>query len=161
MKGIRVCDLLGVEYPIIQRGMLWLATAELAAAVSNAGGMGVISPFEGMGKDGDSSKNLKSQINKGRDLTEKPFGVNIPLYRQQSGIIMDVLLKEGIRIAIISGGDPRHFTELSQQKGMKVLHVVSSVRQAQIAEFCKVDAVIVEGLKQRLTRDSMRYISFP
>lgn len=147
MKKTRVCELLEVEYPIIQGGMLWLATAELAAAVSNAGGLGVISPFAGMEKDGDSSENLRLQITKVRDLTPKPFGVNIPLYLQQSGVFIDVLLKEGIPIAITSGGDPHHYTELLHQEGMKVLHVVSSVKQARIAESCKVDAVIVEGVE--------------
>ncbi len=147
MKRTRVCDLLQVEYPIIQGGMLWLATAELAAAVSNAGGLGVISPFAGMEKDGDSSENLKLQISKVRGLTQKPFGVNIPLYLQQSGILIDVVLREGVHIAITSGGDPGHFTELLHQQGMRVLHVVSSVRQAQKAESCKVDALIVEGVE--------------
>jgi enoyl-[acyl-carrier protein] reductase II len=147
MKRTRVCDLLQIEHPIIQGSMLWLSTAELAAAVSNAGGLGVISPFAGMEKNGDSSKNLRFQINKVRNLTEKPFGVNIPLYLQQSGILMDVLLKEGIRIAITSGGSPDHYTELLHQEGVKVLHVISSVRQAQTAESCKVDAIIVEGVE--------------
>lgn len=147
MKETRVCDLLGIEYPIIQGGMLWLATAELAAAVSNAGGLGVISPFAGMEKDGDSSENLRLQITKVRGLTPKPFGVNIPLYLQQSGILMDDLLKERVRIVITSGGDPHHYTELLHQGGMKVLHVVSSVKQARIAESCKMDALIVEGVE--------------
>jgi len=147
MKKTRVCDLLGIEYPIIQGGMLWLATAELAAAVSNAGGLGTMSPHAGMEKNGDPSKNLKLQITKVRDLTQKPFGVNIPLYLQQSGIVMDVLLKEEVRIVITSGGDPGHFTELLHEAGMKVLHVVSTVGQAQRAESCKVDAVIVEGVE--------------
>jgi enoyl-[acyl-carrier protein] reductase II len=127
--------------------MLWLATAELASAVSNAGGLGVISPFAGMEKDGDSSENLKLQISKVRDLTQKPFSVNIPLYLQQSGILVDVLLKEEVRIVITSGGDPGLYTEVLHQEGRKVLHVVSSARQAQRAEFCKVDALIVEGVE--------------
>jgi enoyl-[acyl-carrier protein] reductase II len=139
--------LLGIDYPIIQGGMLWLATAELAAAVSNAGGLGVISPFAGMEKDGDPLRNLRFQIAKVTDRTEKPFGVNIPLYLRQSGILIDVVLKEKVRIVTTSGGDPGHFTELLHQAGMKVLHVVSSVRQAQKAESCKVDALIVEGVE--------------
>ncbi len=138
MKRTRVCDLLGIEYPIIQGGMLWLATAELASAVSNAGGLGVISPFAGMEKDGDSSRNLELQITRVRDLTEKPFGVNIPLYLQESGILLDVILKKEVRIVITAGGDPGHFTDLLHQEGRKVLHVVISVRQAQRAEFSKV-----------------------
>jgi enoyl-[acyl-carrier protein] reductase II len=127
--------------------MLWLATAELAAAVSNAGGLGVISPFAGMERDGDSSENLKLQISKFRGLTQKPFGVNIPLYLQQSGILIDVVLKEKVRIVTTSGGNPGYFTELLHQAGMKVLHVVSSIRQAQKAESCKADALIVEGVE--------------
>jgi len=125
MKRTRVCNLLNIEYPIIQGGMLWISTAELAGAVSNAGGLGVLSPFAGMEKNGDPFKNLKFQIIKIRDLTEKPFAVNIPLYLKQSGILVDVLLQEGIRIIITSGGDPSHFTDLLHQAGMKVLHVVS------------------------------------
>lgn len=147
MKRTRVCDLLQIEHPIIQGGMLWLSTAELAAAVSNAGGLGVLSPFAGMEKNGDALKNLRFQITKVRDLTEKPFAVNIPLYLKQSGIFIDVILEKEVSIAITSGGDPGHFTELLHQQGMRVLHVVSSVRQARKAESCKVDALIVEGVE--------------
>ncbi len=147
MKRTRVCDLLQIEHPIIQGGMLWLSTAELAAAVSNAGGLGVLSPFAGMEKNGDALKNLRFQITKVRDLTEKPFAVNIPLYLKQSGIFIDVILEKEVSIAITSGGNPYHFTELLHQQGMRVLHVVSSVGQARKAESCKVDALIVEGVE--------------
>ena len=125
MKRTRVCDLLQIEHPIIQGGMLWLSSAELAAAVSNAGGLGVLSPFAGMEKNGDALKNLRFQITKVRDLTEKPFAVNIPLYLKQSGIFIDVILEKEVSIAITSGGNPDHFTELLHQQGMRVLHVVS------------------------------------
>ena len=147
MKRTRVCDLLQIEHPIIQGGMLWLSTAELAAAVSNAGGLGVLSPFAGMEKNGDPLNNLRFQIAKVRDLTEKPFAVNIPLYLEQSGIFMDVLLEKEVSIVITSGGNPDHFTELLHQQEMRVLHVVSSVGQAQKAESCRVDALIVEGVE--------------
>jgi len=147
MKRTRVCDLLQIEHPIIQGSMLWLSTAELAAAVSNAGGLGVLSPFAGMEKNGDALKNLRFQITKVRDLTEKPFAVNIPLYLKQSGIFIDVILEKEVSIAITSGGNPDHFTELLHQQGMRVLHVVSSVGQARKAESCKVDALIVEGVE--------------
>lgn len=147
MKRTRICDILGVEYPLIQGGMLWLATAELAAVVSNAGALGTISPYAGMEKGGDSSKNLKLQITKVRDLTRKPFGVNIPLYLQQSGILIDILLKEEVPIVITSGGDPDHYTALLHQGGIRVLHVVSSVRQSLRAESSKLDALIVEGVE--------------
>lgn len=147
MKKTRVCDLLGIQYPIIQGGMLWLATAELAAAVSNSGGLGIISPLAGMEKYGDSIKNLQLQIGKARDLTKKPFGINIPLDLEQSGMFIDVVLKEKTDIIVTAAGDPHHYTEVLHKEGIKVSHVVSSVRQAQIAESCNVDAVIVEGFE--------------
>ena len=145
MKRTRVCDLLGIEYPIIQGGMLWLATAELAAAVSNTGALGVISPYAGMEKNGDSLENLRIQIAKVRNLTKRPFGINIPLDLQKSGILIDVLIKEQVQIVVTAAGNPNLYTELLHQEGVKVLHVVSSVRQARIAETSKVDALIAEG----------------
>jgi len=147
VKKTRVCNLLKIKYPIIQGGMLWLADAELAAAVSNTGAFGIISPLAGMERHGDSSGNLRLQIVKARELTEKPFGVNIPLDLQQSGILIDVILKEEVGMVVTSAGNPAHYTELLRQNGVTVMHVVSSVRQAQIAESYDVDAVIVEGIE--------------
>lgn len=145
MKRTRVCDLLGIDYPILQGGMLWLATAELAAAVSNAGGLGIISPFAGMGENGNPLETLRFQLMKVRDLTEKPFGVNIPLDLEQRGILIDLLLKEEVGIVVTSAGNPDHYTELLHQGEVKVLHVISSVKQSQSAESCGVDAVIASG----------------
>ncbi len=147
MKKTRVCDLLDIQYPVLQGGMLWLATAELAAAVSHAGGLGIISPYAGMERDGDPSKNLKDQIHKSKDLTEKPVGVNIPLDLEKSGILIDVILKEGVQIIITAAGNPGLFTELMRSEGATVLHVVSNVRHAQVAESNSVDAVIAEGVE--------------
>jgi enoyl-[acyl-carrier protein] reductase II len=147
MKTTRICDILGVEHPIIQGGMLWLATAELAAVVSNAGALGTLSPHAGMERNGDPSENLRLQISKARNLTKKPFAVNIPLDLQQSGILIDVVLKERVGIVVTAAGNPGVYTELLQKEGIKVLHVVSSVKQAQIAETWKVEAVIVEGVE--------------
>ncbi|MCK5553463.1 MAG: nitronate monooxygenase [Deltaproteobacteria bacterium] len=147
MKTTRVCHMLGIKYPILQGGMLWLANAELAAAVSNAGALGVISPFAGMERHGDPSKNLTSQISRAKQLTKAPFGVNIPLDLPQSGVLMDVLLRDNVHIVVTAAGNPAHYTALVRQQGIKVLHVVSSVRQAQIAESQAVDAVIVEGVE--------------
>ncbi len=79
MRRNELCNLLGIEYPIIQGGMTWIADAELAAAVSNAGGLGLISPNAGMAQDGDIADNLRSQIRKTKSLTDRPFGVNFPL----------------------------------------------------------------------------------
>ena len=147
MINTRVCSLLGIQYPIIQGGMLWLADAKLAAAVSNSGALGIISPYAGMDKDGDPLENLTEQIKRVRELTEKPFGVNIPLDLEQSGILIDALLKEEAKIVVTAAGNPAYYTELLRQEGIKVLHVVSSVKQAKFAENCKVDAVIAEGVE--------------
>ncbi len=147
MISTRICDLLGIRYPILQGGMLWLADATLAAAVSNSGALGIISPYAGMAKDGDPLKNLAEQIKKGRDLTEKPFGVNIPLDLEQSGLLVDIILREKVAIIVTAAGSPASYTELLRQEGIKVLHVVSSVKQARFAEDSNVDAVIAEGVE--------------
>ncbi|UCF07922.1 MAG: nitronate monooxygenase, partial [Thermoplasmata archaeon] len=147
MKKTRLCDLLGIKYPILQGGMLWLANAELAAAVSNAGALGVISPFAGMERHGEPSENLRFQISRVKQLTEAPFGVNIPLDLPQSGVLIDILLRENVHIVVTAAGNPAHYTALVRQEGIKVLHVVSSARQARTAEYQAVDAVIVEGVE--------------
>jgi len=147
MKRTRLCYLLKIDYPILQGGMLWLATAELAAAVSNAGALGMVSPHAGMEKHGDPSENLRLQIAAVRKLTKKPFGINIPLDLDRSGILIDTILKERVNIVVTAAGDPHLYTEVLRREGVKVLHVVSTVKQAQSAESCKVDAVIVEGVE--------------
>ena len=147
MKRTRICYLLKIDYPILQGGMLWLATAELAAAVSNAGALGVISPYAGMERHGDPLENLRHQVARIRNLTKKPFGINIPLNLEQSGMMIDTILREKVNIVVTAAGDPHHYTEVLQKEGVKVLHVVSNSEQAQSAESCKVDAVIVEGVE--------------
>ncbi len=147
MKSKSVRDLLNTRYPIIQGGMLWLATAELAAAVSNAGAFGVISPLAGMARDGDPSENLKKQLKKMADLTQKPFGVNVPLDLPYAGALIDVVLQAKVRVVITAAGNPCHYTELLKKDGIKVLHVISNVRQAEMAERCGADAVIAEGIE--------------
>jgi enoyl-[acyl-carrier protein] reductase II len=147
MKRTRICYLLKIDYPILQGGMLWLATAELVAAVSNAGALGMISPFAGMERNGDPLENLRLQIARTRKLTKKPFGINIPLDLDQSGILIDTILKEKVNIVVTAAGDPHPYTEVLRKEGIKVLHVVSTAKQAQSAESCKADAVIVEGVE--------------
>ncbi|MCG7852210.1 MAG: nitronate monooxygenase, partial [Methanosarcinaceae archaeon] len=147
MKRTRFCEFLEVQYPIIQGGMLWLANAELAAAVSNAGALGVISPYAGMERHGDGLENLGEQIKRIRDLTDKPFGVNVPLDLDQSGLLIDSLLQQDVEIAITAAGNPALYTELLTQAGMKVFHVISSVSQGRFAESCGVDGVISEGIE--------------
>lgn len=147
MKRTRVCDLLGIDYPILQGGMLWLATAELAAAVSNAGGLGIISSHAGMEKHGDPVENLRLQIAKIRNLTRKPFGINILLDLRESGTLIDLVLRENVKMVVTAAGDSHLFSGVLCQEGVKVLHVVSSVKQAQSAESSGVHAVIAEGME--------------
>jgi len=147
MKRTRICDLLEIEFPIFQGGMLWLATAELAAAVSESGALGIISPMAGMEKHGDAASNLREQVISLRKLTKKPFGVNIPLDLQRSGEIIDVVLRENIGIVVTAAGHPDQYTEVLKHSGIKVLHVVSSVKQAETAQSCGMDAVIAEGVE--------------
>jgi enoyl-[acyl-carrier protein] reductase II len=147
MKQTRICRLLEIDFPILQGGMLWLADASLAAAVSNAGGLGIISPMAGMAPHGDPVENLKAQIEKAKTLTQKPFGVNIPLDLRDCGLLMDLILTHQVKVAVTAAGDPRLYTELLKSGGAKVLHVVSSVKQARVAETAGVDAVIAEGVE--------------
>jgi len=127
--------------------MLWLADAGLAAAVSNAGGLGVISPMAGMEPYGDPVENLSSQIEKAQHLTQKPFGVNVPLDLRDCGLIMDLILSQGVQVVVTAAGDPRLYTELLHSQDTKVLHVLSSVKHAKVAESAGVDAIVVEGVE--------------
>jgi len=145
MKKTRICHLLGIEYPIIQGAMAWVSSAELAAAVSSAGGLGVISPSAGVALNVDWVENLCSQIRKASSLTDKPFGVNIPLRVRKVRELMDVVIQQKVSVVVTSVGDPVNYTYYLKDAGIKVLHVVASVGHATRAEACGVDAVIAEG----------------
>lgn len=152
MKKNRICELLGVEYPIIQGGMFRLADAGLAAAVSNAGALGTLSPHAGMPDRVDPAGNLqfpgdylRLQIQKIRKLTKRPFAVNVLLDLPESGLVADVVLREKVSIVVTAAGSPGIYTELFHSAGMLVLHVVGTVSHARRAESCGVDAVIAEG----------------
>ncbi|MEW6186069.1 MAG: nitronate monooxygenase [Thermodesulfobacteriota bacterium] len=147
MKKSRVCDLLGIEFPILQGGMLWLADAGLATAVSNAGGLGVISPMAGMEPQGNPVENLTKHIQKAKTLTSKPFGVNIPLDLRDCGLLMEVLLTEEVPVVITAAGNPGEYAELLHSGGARVLHVISNVKQARKAESSGVDGIIAEGVE--------------
>jgi enoyl-[acyl-carrier protein] reductase II len=147
MRETRVCGLLGIKYPIIQGGMTWIANAELAAAVSEAGGLGTISPNAGMRIEDNVELNLVQQIRLARELTAKPFAVNIVVLIPEIAALVDVLIEEGVPVVTTSAGNPRLYTPRLKDAGIKVLHVVSSVRQAQVAEDSGVDAVIAEGFE--------------
>ena len=147
MDQTRINMILGTNYPIVQGGMLWIATAKLAAAVSNAGGLGVISPLAGMKKEGNPADNFKRQLTAIKELTSRPFGVNIPLSLTYADTLVDITLSEKVKIIITSAGDPNRFTGKLKNAGTKVLHVVSSVRQAVKAESSGVDSVIASGIE--------------
>lgn len=146
MKHTRLCDLLGIDYPIIQGGMVWIASAELAAAVSNAGGLGLISPNAGMSRNGDQVENLKKQIEIAKGLTSKPFGVNLPILNNpQIEALVDAVIKARVEVVVTAAGNPALYTSRFKEAGIKVLHLVAAVRHAQSAEKRGVDAVIAEG----------------
>jgi len=146
MKRTRLCDLLGIEYPIIQGGMVWIANAELAAAVSNAGGLGLISPTAGMSRNGNQVENLKKQIKIAKNLTSKAFGVNLPILNNpQIGELVATVIDAKVKVAVTAAGNPALYTSRFKEAGIKVLHLVAAVRHAQSAERRGVDAVIAEG----------------
>jgi len=145
MKKTKICDLLSIEYPIIQGGMTWIANAELAAAVSSAGGLGIISPNAAMAEDGNIVDNLRSQIKKAKSLTDKSLGVNLVLQTPGIKELIDVVIEEEIPAVTTSAGNPATYTSYLKEAGVKVLHVVASVRHATGAEKRGVDAVIAEG----------------
>lgn len=146
MKKTRFCTLLGIEYPIIQGGMSWIANAELAAAVSNAGGLGLIIANAGMAANGDHVENLKKQIKIVRSLTRKPFGANVPIMNNsQIEQIIALLIEEKVPVVVTTAGNPATYTSRLKEAGIKVIHAVAAVKHAQSAEKHGVDAVIAEG----------------
>jgi enoyl-[acyl-carrier protein] reductase II len=127
--------------------MTWIANAELAAAVSGAGGLGVISPNAGMRLEDDVVQNLRGQIRRAKGLTDKPFGVNLVVFIPGIEELIDVMIAEGVKAVVTSAGDPDRYTMNFKSAGITVLHLVSSVRQARRAEEVGVDAVIAEGFE--------------
>ena len=147
MKKTRICDILHIEYPIFQGGMLWLADAGLAATVSNSGGLGVISPLAGSKPYSDAITNLGHQIDRAYELTSKPFGVNLTLDLRDVELLIDLIMTKEIKVVITAAGDPSLFTDLFHSIGTKIFHVVSSVKQALKAESAGVDGIIAEGVE--------------
>jgi enoyl-[acyl-carrier protein] reductase II len=136
---------LGIEYPIIQAGMAWAAGAELAAAVSNAGGLGMITATAGAPAEFGSPDNLRKQIRRTRSLTDKPFGVNIGMENPSHKELVPVPVEEGVEIVSTAGGSPTLHTRYLKQAGAKVIHAVFSVRHARRAEAEGVDVVVATG----------------
>ena len=143
----RLCHLLGIEYPIIQGGMSLLANAELAAAVSNASGLGTISPNAGMAPEADIVENLRRQVKRVRRLTSKPFGVNLPLTQVVINELIELAIEERVSAVVTGRGNPAIYTSYLKEAGIKVMHVVASVKHARRAEESGADAVIAEGFE--------------
>lgn len=143
MKNIdnRVTRLFGIKYPIISGGMVWCSGAKLAAAVSNAGGLGLI------GAGSLKPDMLREHIIKCRELTKEPFGVNVPLISSYSKDQMAVIIEEKVPIVFTSAGNPQLWTETLHQHGIIVAHVVSSSKFALKAQQAGVDAVVAEGFE--------------
>ena len=135
----RLCELLGIEFPVIQGGMAWVATAELAAAVSNGGGLGLIAA------GGAPADVVRDQIRKCRELTDKPFGVNVMLMSPFAEEVMNVILEEKPAVVATGAGNPGKYMESLKAAGIKVLPVIASVAMAQRMEKMGADAIIAEG----------------
>jgi len=137
----RITQLFNIEYPIIQAGMIWASGWRLASAVSNAGGLGLI------GAGSMYPEVLREHIQKCQKATEKPFGVNVPMLYPDIDKIMDIIIEMGVKIVFTSAGNPKTWTSHLKEKGITVVHVVSSVKFALKAEEAGVDAVVAEGFE--------------
>jgi enoyl-[acyl-carrier protein] reductase II len=137
----RVCKLFGIEYPIIQGGMVWCSGWRLAAAVSNAGGLGLI------GAGSMHPDNLRHHIQSCRAATDKPFGVNVPLLYPQIEDIMKIIVEERVSIVFTSAGSPKKWTPFLKEHGIMVAHVVSSAAFAVKCQEAGVDTVVAEGFE--------------
>ncbi len=141
MEKNRITKLFNITYPIIQAGMVWCSGWELASAVSNAGGLGLI------GAGSMDPETLKIHIQKARNKTDKPFGVNIPLIKNRVDKLVDTVLDEGVSIIFTSAGNPKTWTDTLKSNGCKVVHVVANTKFALKAVEAGVDAVVAEGFE--------------
>ena len=137
----KITELFNIQYPIIQGGMIWVSGYKLASAVSNAGGLGLI------GAGSMYPEVLREHIQKCKKATDKPFGVNVPMLYPQIEEIINIIVDEGVKIVFTSAGNPKTWTSFLKEKGITVVHVVSSVKFALKAESAGVDAVVCEGFE--------------
>ncbi|WP_223600571.1 nitronate monooxygenase family protein [Chryseobacterium sp. GVT01B] len=137
----RISTLFNIKYPIIQAGMIWHSGWRLASAVSNCGGLGLI------GAGSMYPDILKENIQKCKQATDKPFGVNVPMLYPNIEEIIQIILEEGVKIVFTSAGNPKTYTETLQKEGIKVAHVVSSTKFAVKCEDAGVDAIVAEGFE--------------
>ena len=147
MKRTPVSTALGISYPVLQAGLPWVSNPELVAAVSNAGGLGVLHPTTGNEPGGDPVADLHGVIRRVQRLTTKPFGVSFHLPHPQIDQLIEASAQEGITIAITYGGSPALYTGKLKEHSMTVIHQISTVRQARGAEAQGVDMVIAEGFE--------------
>lgn len=137
----RISELFKIEFPIIQGGMIWTSGWRLASAVSNAGGLGVI------GAGSMYPDVLREHIQKCKKATSKPFGVNIPMLYPDIDKLMDIIIEENVKIVFTSAGNPKTWTPFLKEKGITVVHVVSSLKFALKAQDAGVDAIVAEGFE--------------
>lgn len=137
----KITQLFKIEYPIIQGGMIWVSGWKLASAVSNSGGLGLI------GAGSMYPEVLREHIQKCKKATQKPFGVNVPMLYPDIEKIIDIIVEEGVKIVFTSAGNPKTWTSFLKEKGIIVVHVVSSVKFALKAQNEGVDAIVCEGFE--------------
>lgn len=137
----RICELLGIEHPIISGGMVWCSGWKLASAVSNCGGLGLI------GAGSMHPDNLEHHIRSCKAATDKPFGVNVPLLYPEMDKIMEIIMREHVPVVVTSAGSPKVWTPKLKAAGSKVIHVVSSATFARKSEAAGVDAIVAEGFE--------------
>jgi enoyl-[acyl-carrier protein] reductase II len=141
MKKNRICQLFGIQYPLIQGGMVWASGWRLAAAVSEAGGLGII------GAGSMHPDTLRLHIQKLKAATQKPFAVNLPLLYPEMELLLELLIEEAVPVVFTSAGNPNLWTSFLKEKGCVVVHVVSSVKFAEKAVAAGVDAIVAEGFE--------------
>ena len=139
MKKGRIAEMLGIEYPIFQGGMAWIADAELAAAVSNAGGLGIIAAGNA------DTEYVRGQVRKAKEMTNKPFGLNIMLLSPFADEIAQMVVDEGVKVVTTGAGNAGKYMSLWNEAGVKVIPVVPSVTFAKMAARTGAFAVIAEG----------------
>lgn len=137
----RITDMLGIKYPVIQGGMAWVAEHHLAAAVSNAGGLGLI------GAASAPPEVVREEIRKTKALTDKPFGVNVMLMNPNAPEVAKVIIEEGVKVVTTGAGNPARFMSMWKEAGVKVIPVVASVAMAKLMERGGADAVVAEGME--------------
>lgn len=137
----RITEILGIEYPVIQGGMAWVAEHQLAAAVSEAGGLGII------GAGGAPASYVRDEVRKAKELTDKPIGVNVMLVNPEADEIAKVLVEEGVKVVTTGSGNPAKYMKMWKDAGIKVIPVVASVAMAKLMERGGADAVVAEGME--------------